>query len=236
MFERFSIWEYEEYRQIQGTYPVISLSFANIKEDSFSTTKEKICRLIQTLFMDCEYLLDSEALSSDEKEIMIRMKKGMNDAEATLALHYLSKFLNKHHGKKAIILLDEYDTPMQEAYVNGYWEQLVAFTRSLFNSTFKTNPYMSRAIMTGITRVSKESVFSDLNNLKVVTTTSNEYATDVFKFNWHFENSYDDKKGVATCRLIKIYKPSGVIYEYEYVLSNGSTAQFSGYMQGTMKF
>ena len=177
LFERFSIWEYEEYRQIQGTYPVISLSFANIKEDSFSTTKEKICRLIQTLFMDCEYLLDSEALSSDEKEIMIRMKKGMNDAEATLALHYLSKFLNKHHGKKAIILLDEYDTPMQEAYVNGYWDELVSFTRSLFNSTFKTNPYLERGLMTGITRVSKESIFSDLNNLKVVTTTSDEYAT-----------------------------------------------------------
>lgn len=66
--------------------------------------------------------------------------------------------------------------------------------------------------------------------------TANEYASDVFKFNWHFENSYDDKKGVAVCRLIKIYKPSGVVYEYEYVLSNGSTAQFSGYMQGTMKF
>jgi len=66
--------------------------------------------------------------------------------------------------------------------------------------------------------------------------TSTEYATDVFKFNWHFENSYDDKKGVAACRLIKIYKPSGVVYEYEYVLSNGSTAQFSGYMQGSIKF
>jgi hypothetical protein len=66
--------------------------------------------------------------------------------------------------------------------------------------------------------------------------TSTEYASDVFKFNWHFENSYDDKKGVAACRLIKIYKPSGVVYEYEYVLSNGSMAQFSGYMQGTMKF
>ena len=80
-------------------------------------------------------------------------------------------------GRKVIILLDEYDTPMQEAYVDGYWDELVAFTRSLFNSTFKTNPYLERGIMTGITRVSKESIFSDLNNLKVVTTTSDEYAT-----------------------------------------------------------
>ena len=89
----------------------------------------------------------------------------------------MSDFLYRYYGKKVIILLDEYDTPMQEAYVDGYWEELVAFTRSLFNSTFKTNPWLERAIMTGITRVSKESIFSDLNNLKVVTTTSEEYAT-----------------------------------------------------------
>lgn len=68
--------------------------------------------------------------------------------------------------------MDEYDTPMQEAYVNGYWEKLTAFTRSLFNAAFKGNPYLERAIMTGITQISKESVFSDLNNLEVVTTTS----------------------------------------------------------------
>ena len=76
-----------------------------------------------------------------------------------------------------IVILDEYDTPMQEAYVNGYWNEIAALTRSLFNSTFKTNSYIERGIMTGITRVSKESIFSDLNNLKVVTTTSMEYAT-----------------------------------------------------------
>ena len=75
-----------------------------------------------------------------------------------------------------IILLDEYDTPMQEAYMNGYWDELVTFTRSMFNATFKTNIYLERAIMTGITRVSKESIFSDLNNLEVVTTTSEKYA------------------------------------------------------------
>lgn len=101
----------------------------------------------------------------------------MQETEATSALYQLSDFLYRYYGKKVIILLDEYDTPMQEAYVNGFWDELVAFTRSLFNSTFKTNPYLARAVMTGITRVSKESIFSDLNNLKVVTTTSDEYAT-----------------------------------------------------------
>ena len=105
----------------------------------------------------------------------------MNDIDATLALYQLSDYLCRYYGKKVIILLDEYDTPMQEAYVHGYWDELVSFTRSLFNATFKTNPWLERAIMTGITRVSKESIFSDLNHLKVVTTTSKEYA-DSFGF------------------------------------------------------
>ena len=83
----------------------------------------------------------------------------------------------RYYGKKAMILLDEYDTPLQEAYVYGYWEELTTFIRSLFNCTFKTNPYLERGLMTGITRVSKESIFSDLNNLEVVTTTSEKYAS-----------------------------------------------------------
>ena len=101
----------------------------------------------------------------------------MDDVDATMAIHYLAKFLYLYYGKKVIILLDEYDTPMQEAYVDGYWNELVYFTRSLFNATFKTNPWMERGMMTGITRISRESIFSDLNNLKVITTTSKEYAT-----------------------------------------------------------
>lgn len=105
------------------------------------------------------------------------MTVDMDDVDATMALHYLSKFLYLYYGKKVIILLDEYDTPMQEAFVDGFWQELVAFTRSMFNSTFKTNPWLERGIMTGITRVSKESIFSDLNNLEVVTTTSDKYAT-----------------------------------------------------------
>ena len=105
----------------------------------------------------------------------------MEDYVAAESLNALSNLLMLHYGKKVIILLDEYDTPMQEAYVRGYWEELVQFTRSLFGATFKTNPYLERAIMTGITRVSKESMFSDLNNLEVVTTTSEKYA-DCFGF------------------------------------------------------
>ena len=105
----------------------------------------------------------------------------MDESDAAYALHKLCEFLSRYYGKNVIILLDEYDTPLQEAYVNGFWDEIVNFIRNLFNSTFKTNPYLERAIMTGITRVSKESIFSDLNNLKVVTTTSDKYA-DVFGF------------------------------------------------------
>ena len=181
LFENLSIWREEKFRALQGTYPVISLSFANVKERDYMTTRRKICQFIADLYADYSFLLTSDALQEGDKEFFRRISADMDDADATLAIHYLSKYLNLYYGKKVIILLDEYDTPRQEAYVNGYWEEVVAFTRSLFNATFKTNPYLERAIMTGITRVSKESIFSDLNNLKVVTTTSSEYGT-VFGF------------------------------------------------------
>lgn len=177
LFEGLSIWENETYREIQGTYPVISLSFAHIKESSYEMARLKICQLLVNVYSDYEFLLESEALSKSDKTYISRITEDMNDADATLALFQLSKFLYQYYGKKVIILLDEYDTPMQEAYVDGYWDELAAFTRSLFNSTFKTNPHLERGIMTGITRVSKESIFSDLNNLEIVTTTSDKYAT-----------------------------------------------------------
>ena len=177
LFEGLVIWQEEKYRQLQGTYPVISLSFANIKEMNYEQTKLKISQLIKNLYSKYEFLFDSNALTEADKDFMKKVVKDLNDVDATMAIHQLAKNLYQYYGKKVIILLDEYDTPMQEAYVQGFWDDMVSFTRSLFHSTFKTNPYMARGIMTGITRVSKESVFSDLNNLEVVTTTSNKYAT-----------------------------------------------------------
>ena len=177
LFEGLSIWENEEYRALQGTYPVISLSFANVKENTFQKTIERIYQILTDLYNKHIFLLDSGLLTEEEKRYFLSVNSRMDETTATIAIHHLADFMSRYYGKKVIILLDEYDTPMQEAYVNGFWEELVAFTRSLFNSTFKTNPYVERALMTGITRVSKESIFSDLNNLKVVTTTSEEYAT-----------------------------------------------------------
>ena len=178
LFEGLSIWEEEKYRNMQGTYPVISLSFARVKEDNYEKAKEKICEVLRSLYIEFSFLLDSDVLIEADKNFFRQvLAEEMKETVATSALYQLSNYLYRYYGKKVIILLDEYDTPMQEAYVHGFWEELVGFTRSLFNSTFKTNPFLDRGIMTGITRVSRESIFSDLNHLKVVTTTSDEYAT-----------------------------------------------------------
>ena len=202
LFEGLSIWKDEKYRRLQGTYPVISLSFARVKERDYLSTKQRICTLIAELYNAHWYLLESNVLKENEKKDYIKIteeKGNMPEVIATSAIHNLSDYLSRYYGKKVIILMDEYDTPMQEAYVNGFWDEIVSFTRSLFNSTFKTNPYLERAIMTGITRVSKESIFSDLNNLQVVTTTSNAYATafgftEEEVFDALEECGYSDKK------------------------------------------
>lgn len=187
LFEGLSIWEEispageYKYRKLQGTYPVIFLSFADVKETTFEEARKKIFKIIQLIYNKFDFLLKSDVLNDNEKSDFQKISAEMEDYMASLSLKMLSDYLCRYYGKKVIILLDEYDTPMQEAYVNGYWKELADFTRSLFNSTFKTNPYLERAIMTGITRVSKESIFSDLNNLEVVTTTSKKYA-DSFGF------------------------------------------------------
>lgn len=177
LFEGLGIWKDEEYRKLQGTYPVIFLSFADIKGNTFEMARQQICIKILDLYEENEYLLEGDMLGESEKAFYKSVSMDMSDAIISTSLNKLCVFMYKYYGKKVIIILDEYDTPMQEPYMNGYWDELVALTRSLFNSTFKTNPYLERGIMTGITRVSKESIFSDLNNLKVVTTTSREYAT-----------------------------------------------------------
>ena len=176
LFEGLEIWNDEKYRKLQGTYPVIFLSFAKIKQNTYEGAVKQIKNELINLYNAFDYIVKSDLYNENEKLQYKSIRVGMDDETAQDALNNLSNYLSRYYGKKVIILLDEYDTPMQEAYVNGYWEELVAFTRSLFNSTFKTNPYLERAIMTGITRVSKESIFSDLNNLKVITVTSDEYS------------------------------------------------------------
>ena len=183
LFEGLSIWEEKspngdyKYRRLQGSYPVISLSFADIKGETFEETKQGIKYTLAKLYELHEYLRDGERMGKREQNFFDSVSPEMTDDVAVLALKYLSDYLESYYGQKVLIFLDEYDTPLQEAYVYGYWKELVGFIRRMFNSAFKTNPSMERAIMTGITRVSRESIFSDLNNLTVVTTTSEKYCT-----------------------------------------------------------
>lgn len=227
LFEGLSIWKEEKYRELQGTYPVIGISFANIKEENYTDTKHRINQLISNLYSNFWFLLDSPHLKDHEKKYIkdvTEQELDLPDTVLTMSLHKLAGFLFNHYGKRVIILLDEYDTPIQEAYVHGYWDELVHFMRSFFNATFKTNPYLERAIMTGITRVSRESIFSDLNNPKVITTTSDEYATsfgftenEVFQAleNFGYGDKEEDVKkwydGFVFGQQTDIYNPWSII-------------------------
>ena len=198
LFEGLSIWQNETYRKLQGTYPVIFLSFAAVKAGNLEDAKTQIKQEIARLYWENRNLMKEDIFGEDERELYYRTTVKMDDVTAQDSLRNLSVWMERYYGRKVIILLDEYDTPMQEAYVQGYWDEFTSFVRSLFNASFKTNPYLERAIMTGITRVRypkcvkfaeqtsngsvlTEPIFSDLNNLRVVTTTSNLYA-DCFGF------------------------------------------------------
>lgn len=181
LFEGTEIWEYGEYREQQGTYPVIFLSFADVKENNFQDARKMIGYIIEQVYSQHDFLLEGDLLNEKEKRFFRNVTAEMENYVFSASLKTLSNYLYRYYGKKVIILLDEYDTLIQEAYVKGYKRELVDLTRSLFNATFKTNPFLERAVMTGITRVSKESDFSDLNNLEVITSTSDKY-TDIFGF------------------------------------------------------
>ena len=197
LFEGLDIWSDEKYRQLQGTYPVIFLSFAGIKATSCDEMKYRMTEVVANLYNDNISIMQGTALSPNEKEYYESIKIGMDDRIAVGAVRQMAKFMNSYYGKAVIILLDEYDTPMQEAWLGGYWDEAVSFFRSFFDMTFKTNPYLYRGIITGITRVSRESIFSDLNNLEVVTTTSSEYATS-FGFTEEEVFSALDDMGLGT--------------------------------------
>lgn len=224
LFYGLQIWQEETYRSMQGTWPVINLSFANVKEPTYEMAKRRICQILTDIYNKNQFLLTSGLLTEEEVTYFKGISTNMDEINATMALHKMSDFLSRYYKKKVIILLDEYDTPMQEAYVEGYWEELVSFTRSLFNASFKTNPFLERALMTGITRVSRESVFSDLNNLVVITTTSRAYAdyfgfTEEEVFNALREYGLEDKRqevknwydGFTFGEIRDIYNPWSIL-------------------------
>ena len=186
LFEDLSIWKEEKYRNLQGIYPVIFISFASVKGNTYQDTRDGVIMAINEAYSEHRYLLEWKGLTEGERKCFEELdnyaknpgiKEPVANDTICNAVKNLSNCLYRYYKKKILIFLDEYDTPMQESYLYEYWEEFIAFIRNFFNATFKTNLYLERAMMTGITRVSKESVFSDLNNLNVVTTTSREYET-----------------------------------------------------------
>ena len=203
LFEGLEIWKEERFRELQGSYPVLFLSFAGVKHADYANTRKTLNTMLERLYAQYEWLMKEAIFSDAERDAFRRVSSDMDESTASLALNSLCEWLYRYYGKKVIVLLDEYDTPMQEAYVHGFWDELTAYIRALFNNTFKTNPYLERAVMTGITRVSKESIFSDLNNLNVVTTTSGEYAT-AFGFTEKEVFAAMEEQGVSESEKAKV--------------------------------
>lgn len=189
LFEGRKVWEDEALRELQGTYPVIFMTFAGAKSGydyqgrndtkiiQVEGMKTAVKKIIARTYKKFEDIMKSDLFDDGDRKYYASVKKDMTDETAATSISILSMYLEKYYQKKVMILLDEYDTPMQDAWIYGYWDEAAAFFRSFFVNTFKDNESMERGLITGITRISKESIFSELNHLKVVTTTSDKYAT-----------------------------------------------------------
>ena len=182
LFKGLKIENEKEIMKMQGRYPVIFLSFKDQKHFNFNNLEESISILISHLFRDYEYLLDSEKLSElDKKELMRYMAKEASVIEYSGGLSVLMKFMYKHYNEKIIVLIDEYDVPLQEAFIRGYYEEALVLVRNILTAALKDNVYLEKALVTGILRVAKESIFSGLNNLQVHTILSYKF-NDKFGF------------------------------------------------------
>ena len=202
LFRAYSVWQDEELRGLQGTMPTLFLSFAGVKETSLAAAKHRINHVIARLYNQYEWMLKEPIFTDADRAYFHRVNDDMPDELAVVSLQLLCEWLSQYYHRQVLILLDEYDTPMLEAYVHGYWDGLASYMRNLFNNTFKTNTALARALMTGITRISRESIFSDLNNLRVITTTSETYA-DCFGFTEEEVFAAMDEMGLTDKDLVK---------------------------------
>lgn len=168
-FRDKKIWSCgETYRAHQGKYPLIFLSFKDVKYSSWEETRQTLQKLIGQEFRRHDELASSAALSDYEKEEFSRLATETADEVACqMSLRTLTLFLHKHHGIAPIVIIDEYDTPIQQGHVNGFYDTVIGFMRNLFSGGLKDNPHLSYGFLTGILRVARESIFSGLNNLKI---------------------------------------------------------------------
>lgn len=177
LFSGLDVWDDADLRREQGTWPVVSLSFSAAKGASAEAVVRRMCEQIARAWRQHRDDIDADTLGDQERDLLEGRTPFVDPMVAPNSLARLCELLEQSMGKRCIVLLDEYDTPLHEAWVGGFWHEVSEFVRAFFNPSFKSNPSMERALLTGITRVARESIFSDLNNPKVVSATSPEYAT-----------------------------------------------------------
>jgi len=170
LFEDLAIWQDEEYRKYKGAYPVVFLTFKDTKADLYEDCLTKIKKSILDLIEDFKFVFESNKVSQRYREELRRLYEGAgNDVEYESVLKLLMRCLNDHYERKVILLIDEYDVPMQSGYSNGFYDKIIGFMRNFLSAGLKDNAYLYKGVMTGILRLSKEGIFSGLNNLKVAT-------------------------------------------------------------------
>jgi Predicted AAA-ATPase len=176
LFDHLKIKTVESAQQHQGKYPVIFLTYKDLKFNTFKETYRFFCELIASLYGEHRYLLEGDLLASDEKSRYHALLAGKAAIELVgLSLKRLSEYLHRYHQVAPIILIDEYDTPIQSGYLNGYYPEIVGLFRNFLGAGLKDNPHCFKAVLTGILRVSKESLFSGLNNLRVYSMLNERY-------------------------------------------------------------
>ena len=226
LFGGLEVWADPGMRELQGTVPVVSLSFARVKGASYAETLAGLRRVIRVAVEAHGYLRESDALTDGDRAFLDRVSDDMPAEVAVDAINQLCAMLRRHHGTAPVVLLDEYDAPMEVAWTRGYWDEASAFMRQLMNATFKTNPAMGRGLITGVTRVSRESIFSDLNNLVVVTTSTPLYQ-ECFGFTQAEVDAALDEYGLADRRDDVRHWYDGFVFDgHAHIYNPWSLTQF----------
>ena len=238
VFKNFKVWEDSSMSMLAGKLPVISLSFANVKGQDFQSVRELIIQTLLELRNQFDFIRTSQHLTEEERQFFANFSAKVSDSEAQYFLFNLSQALCKHYGSRVIILIDEYDTPMHEAWLNGYWSKLSSFLQPLLGKALKDNAYLERGLLTGITRIAKESIFSDLNHLDVITTVSDDYST-AFGFTESEVFAAMDRCGLSDRRNVKdwydgfTFGHSHDIYNPWSILNYLKEKQFAPYWANT---
>ena len=218
--------EGEEYTSYMGKYPVINLSLKSAKQPTLDLAFQCLREEISNEFRRHAFILKDERLSTEKEEYMNIVQKSDDMSSYATALRFLSQCLEKYYGKKTIILIDEYDVPLENAFFEGFYEKMIKFIRSLFESSLKTNASLEFAVITGCLRISKESIFTGLNNLKIISILNTRY-DEYFGFtpeevekickDYSMENKYETIKEWYNGYIFgdaNVYNPWSVIQVY----------------------